>query len=81
MRCPRCRSENVNVQIVQTDSKTTHRKRGCLWGMFRIFLIICTCGLWLVGEMMVGKFLFKSKTKFKNKTRAVCQKCGHMWKP
>lgn len=72
MYCPKCGSSNVTVQIVQTGGKT--RGPGCLFGLARFILVICTCGLWL----LIGKR--KSSTRFKNTTMAVCQECGYNWK-
>lgn len=75
MQCPKCESDNVNVQIEQISGKTSVRKTGCLWSIGRLFLIICTCGLWL----LIGKRKGTNKTKFKNKTVAICQNCGNKW--
>lgn len=75
MNCPKCGSENVSVQIMQTNAKTSTKRNGCLWSLARWTLIICTCGLWL----LVGKHKSTSKTKFKNQTTAVCQNCGNRW--
>lgn len=76
MKCPKCGSENVNVMVEQESSQTKTKGKGCLWGIGRLFLIICTCGLWL----LVGKRKSKSKTTIKNETVAICQNCGHKWK-
>lgn len=70
--CTRCGSDKVNVQI--SVDREAHSGRGCLWGLGRLFLIAITFGLWLV----VGKS--KGKTKVKNASFAVCQRCGHQWK-
>ena len=75
MICPKCGSNNVNVQVVQTSAKTRKRGAGCLWGIFRLLLIICTLGLWL----LIGSRKGVSKTKFTNEIRGVCQNCGHTW--
>lgn len=75
MKCPKCGSEHVNVSIEQVSSKTKIRKMGCLWGLCRLTLIICTCGLWL----LVGKRSRTGKTVHKNKTVCVCQNCAHKW--
>lgn len=69
MICPRCRSDRVSIQVI-TDSART-RKRGCLWGIGRLFLILCTCGLWL----LIGRS--KSKTKMQTHKEAICQNCGY----
>ena len=72
MNCPRCGGSNIAVQMV-TDSFRT-RGRGCLWSLGRMFLIVCTCGLWLI----IGKAL--SKSKMQNHKEAICQTCGYSWK-
>jgi hypothetical protein len=72
MTCPNCGSTNVTVTMVQDSGRT--RKRGCLWGIGRAFLIICTCGLWL----LIGKS--KSKTNFQHHKEAICQSCGNSWR-
>lgn len=72
LRCPRCGSNNVNVQIAQT--KEVHSGRGILWGLGRAVLVVCTLGLWL----LVGRS--KGKSRIKNEAFAVCQNCGKKWK-
>lgn len=76
MKCPKCGSENVSVQVVQAKAKTSQNSRGCMWKAMRVTLIICTCGLWL----LVGKSKGSEKMKFKNESHAVCQNCGNRWK-
>lgn len=73
MTCPKCGSENVTVTLEQTGAKTSAKGNGYLWKFGRIMLICCTCGLWL----LVGKHKGSGKTKFKNKTAAICQNCGN----
>lgn len=75
MKCPRCGSENVNVTLEQDYSRTSYNSRGCLWTICRWFLIFCTCGLWL----LVGRSKGRSKTKYHNKTIAICQNCAKTW--
>ena len=75
MTCPKCKSENVTVQVVQTNMQTRERGRGCLWSIGRGFLICCTFGLWL----LVGKSKGKNNTKIKSESQAVCQNCGNRW--
>lgn len=72
MVCPKCGSNDVTVQFLTNSART--RGRGCLWGLMRAILIVCTCGLWL----MIGRS--KSKTNVQNSKMAVCQKCGHSWR-
>lgn len=75
MKCIKCGSENVTISMEQTGGKTKTNNMGCLWSFGRFWLIICTCGLWL----LVGKRKNTGKTAFKNKKIALCQKCGHKW--
>lgn len=77
--CPQCGSHNVQIQMIQTKAttKTTGHKRGLLWKIGRLTLIICTCGLWLLVGRSKGKD--KSKTKFKNEKVCICQSCGNSW--
>ena len=73
--CPKCGSNNVSIQIVQTGSVTNTKKKGCLYSLFRTLLIICTLGLW----SLFGKKKEKSRTTYTNQKVAVCQNCGHQW--
>ncbi len=75
MKCSKCGSDNVKVTLEQTGGKTRTRNTGCLWGLGRLMLIFCTCGLWL----LVGRRKKTSNTSFKNKTVAICQNCGNKW--
>ena len=75
MTCPKCSSNNVQVTIEQVSAKTKKRGNGCLWGIARAFLILCTGGLWL----LIGARVGSEKTKFKSNTVAICQNCGHKW--
>ena len=73
--CPKCGSNNVSIQIVQTGSVTNTKKKGCLYSLFRTLLIICTLGLW----SLFGKKKEKSRTTYTNQKVAICQNCGHQW--
>lgn len=73
MICPKCGSHNVQVTNEQVYAKTSSKGNGCLWSMGRAFLILMTCGLWL----LIGKHKGTSKTRFKNNTVGICQDCGY----
>ena len=75
MNCPKCNSTHIQVTIEQTSSEIKNNNTGCLWSIGRWVLIICTGGLWL----LVGKHQAKVRTKFKNKTVAICQDCAYKW--
>ena len=76
MICPKCGSENVTVTMVQTAGKTKMKGTGCLQKLGRAFLILITCGLWLIFGQRAGT----GKTKFENEKQALCQACGYSWK-
>lgn len=75
MLCKNCNSENVNIQVVNTGMKGTERGRSLFYHLGRITLIICTAGLWLFVPASKGK----TNTKIKSETKAICQRCGHVW--
>jgi hypothetical protein len=75
MRCNKCGSGNISIQLVQMGAKSSTKGKGCLFGIVRLILIFCTCGLWL----LFGRKAAKTKTKFINKKIAICQNCGNQW--
>lgn len=91
MKCPKCKSENILVQQVQTGSATTEtykapKKKSCLnWilgGWIIDILYFCFIGWWR--RLLFGKKqkvgTSTSRTRMKSKTMATCQSCGHTWK-
>lgn len=80
MTCPKCKSENVNVQAV-TETKT--KGHGALywlligWWWWMIDIIIWVFAfiprlIWRAGS--------KSKVTSTTHTEAICQQCGHRWR-
>ncbi len=68
MTCPKCNSENVQVQAV-----AEMQSRGCLTVLLYIILLCIPIIGWIALIMLLkGR---KSKTK----NYAVCQNCGHRW--
>ena len=81
MTCPKCGSENVNVQVVtETELKTKHH--GIVYWLCFGWLIDIFLWLFLTLPMLIIA-IFKPK-KYKTKTThssmCVCQSCGHRWK-
>lgn len=77
MNCPKCKSENVTVQMVSEQVVRTHEHS----------LMYKMCFGWWI---WIFKWLFKlplalilpkrTKTSFtEHKKMAVCQNCGHSW--
>ena len=75
VRCPRCGSNRLNMSSEMTGRKSRHKSMGCLWGIGRAIMIICTCGLWLI----FGKRKGTTNTTYSYKTLAICQNCGYSW--
>lgn len=75
MTCPRCNSENVKIDMIQSQIKYKHTDRGIIWKLTRLLLIVCTGGLWLI----FGKSKGTSKSKIKYEKKAICQECGNAW--
>ncbi|GAA2035070.1 hypothetical protein GCM10009720_14650 [Yaniella flava] len=79
MKCVKCRSQNVNIELMQSGGRT--RKHGTGFGgkmnnTARGASAIATVG-------MSNLFWKKSKgtesMKYKAQKIALCQKCGHSW--
>lgn len=80
MKCPKCESENVNVQMVtETKLKTKHHSI-LYWILIGWWLEII---LWLfltIPRLLAAMFGHKKqKLVTKHKSVAVCQNCGYNW--
>lgn len=96
MQCPKCGSENVNVQREQTASfgagtntvviQEAKRSKGCLyWCLIGWWYkpLYWLCIGWWKNLLFGGKKkggLNFNANKSINRTMAVCQDCGHSWK-
>ena len=84
LKCPKCKSHNVNVQLVEVSSVTKTKKSsiglgGHVHNAARNVAAVGTAGLSnLVIKKATGTE--KSKGKVKNQTFCVCQNCGNTWK-
>lgn len=81
MNCPKCGSENVNVQVVNEQKLVTKHHEiiwwlciGWWWILFKwLFLTVPA----LLAAIFIGK---RKKIKNITKTMRVCQNCGYHWK-
>jgi len=80
MQCPKCGSDNVNVQMV-SETKLK-RKRSLIYWIFIGWWLNPIMWLFFTLPMLFIK-LFRPKrykTKTVHKAMRVCQSCGHSWK-
>lgn len=80
MVCPKCGSNNVNVQMV-TETQLKRKGRGLFWWVFIGWWWIpikWICFFWLA---LLAKIFAPKRQKLvqKHKSIAVCQACGNNW--
>jgi DNA-directed RNA polymerase subunit M/transcription elongation factor TFIIS len=79
MKCPKCGSENVNIQIVQKSEKTSKSGNGLAGNLnnaARGVTALCTLGM---SNLVWKKSKGGEKTKIINEKVCVCQSCGNTW--
>lgn len=81
MICSKCKSENVNIQIIN-EQKLVTKHHGFLWWLcigWWWVPIKWLCFFWIA--LIFKIFGVGGRKKIKNKTvkKAVCQDCGHIW--
>lgn len=81
MKCSRCGSENVNVQMV-TYSKLKNKHHSLFYWLFIGWWLHLLLWFFLTIPMILGKLFGHKKQKLvqSHKSIAVCQNCGHTWK-
>lgn len=80
MRCMRCGSHNVNIQVVnEVELKNKHY--GCLYWALVGWWWVPFKWLYLTGIALFAKIFIPHRQKAVNKTKkiAVCQNCGNVW--
>ena len=81
MRCPKCGSENVAVQVVN-EVELKQKKHGCLYWMCIGWWLKPLLWLFLTFPMIIIAIFKPKKYKTVNRTKkvAVCNNCGNSWK-
>lgn len=80
MVCPKCGSQNVNIQVV-TESELKNKHHSIVWwifvGWWWIFIkwLVFTVPA-LIVKIFGGK---KQKLKQTEKSVCICQNCGYKW--
>lgn len=80
MTCPKCHSENVQIQIVN-EAQLITKHHGCLWWCFVGWWWIPIKWLFLTVPALFAAIFIGKKKKIKNtqKKMYVCQNCGNSW--
>lgn len=77
MKCPKCGSKNVNVQVIPIVKNKHH---GVLyWICFGWFIDLMLWIFLTIPRLIVAIFRPKG-VKTKVKSYSVCQNCGYKWK-
>lgn len=81
MKCPKCGSENVNIQMV-SESQLKNKHHGCLyWILIGWWLEACLWFFLTVPRLLCTMFGHKKqKIVTTHSSMAVCQNCGYNWK-
>lgn len=80
MVCPKCGSDNVNVQIA-TETKLVNKHHGVIWWCCCWWLVMLKWIFLALPALIVKIFKPKNqKLKQKQVSICVCQNCGHNWK-
>ena len=80
MKCPKCGSENVTVQVV-TETKIKNKHHGFGWWFFIGWWWIpfkWICFFWIA---LIVKIFAPKRQKVENKhiSKCVCQNCSNTW--
>lgn len=80
MTCPKCRSNNVSVQMV-TDTKLKNAHHGIIWWIFVGWWWLMIKWLFLTIPALIAKLFGHKKQKIvqKHRSMCVCQNCGYHW--
>lgn len=77
MKCSKCGSENVNVQVVTI---TKNKKHGCIYWLLIGWWLEMVMWLFLTLPWIIIKIFKPNKISSKVQSQAVCQNCGKTWK-
>ncbi len=80
MKCPKCGSENVSVQVI-TISKLVDKHHGIFWWLLVGWWWLFIKWFFLTLPALLFKIFGHKKQKMKTRQMkfCVCQSCGHQW--
>lgn len=76
MKCSKCGSENVNVQLV---TKVKNKKHGIIYWLFIGWWLELFMWFFLTLPWLIIKIFKPKKVTSKTHSQAVCQNCGNAW--
>jgi Zn finger protein HypA/HybF involved in hydrogenase expression len=79
MVCPKCKSENVTINLEQTGGKTKKHGNGIggnINNAARGLTAVATLGM---SNLVWKKSKGNEKTTFESQKVCLCQNCGHSW--
>lgn len=81
MICPKCKTDNVEIQMVN-EVKLKNQHHGIIWWLFVGWWWLFVKWIFLTLPALFVKIFIPRKQRAINKTRQmyVCQKCGNAWK-
>lgn len=82
MKCPKCNSENVTVQMITEQKlKETKKKHGCLYWLFIGWWLKPLLWLFFTVPMIIIAICRPKKQEIVTNTKkmAVCNNCGNSW--
>lgn len=81
MKCPKCGSENINVQMV-TDTKLVKKHHGIIWWLLVGWWWIPVKWLCFTFPALIVKIFAPKRQQLKQEhvSMCVCQNCGHHWR-
>lgn len=79
--CPKCKSDNVTVQVV-TESQLKTKHHNIFWWIIIGWWWIPVKWIVLFIPALLAKIFIPKRQKLKqnNVSMCVCQSCGHNWK-
>ena len=81
IKCPKCKSTDISFQIVEEGSKTKKRSPGLIGNTYTAARGVASAFSFGIAGKILPKAEGTEKSKIQNDTYAVCQSCGHTWKP
>ena len=78
MTCPKCGSENVNVQVV-TSVKQKNKKGWAYWLFIGWWWELLAWIFLAIPKLFIALFGNHKKIVTKESTVAICQACGYKW--